>query len=110
MAGEVLAVGKDAGSEWKKGDRVCANFLADHIAGETTLEILNTAHGGSIQGVLTQYRSFRSHVSVVAPSSHAQGTNYPALCSHLSRFQITSRMKKPRRCRDWSLFIFRFKD
>ncbi|KAE9407381.1 NAD(P)-binding protein [Gymnopus androsaceus JB14] len=86
MAGEVLAVGKDAGSEWKKGDRVCANFLADHIAGETTLEILNTAHGGSIQGVLTQYRSFRSHSLIKIPDhlSYEEASTLP--CAALTAY------------------------
>ncbi|KAE9391602.1 NAD(P)-binding protein [Gymnopus androsaceus JB14] len=67
MAGEVIAAGDDAGSEWKTGDRVCANFAADHIAGETTLEIQKTAYGGSRHGVLTQYKSFRPHSLVRIP-------------------------------------------
>lgn len=65
MAGEIIAVGEDAGSEWKKGDRVCANFAADHIAGETSVAIQKTAHGGQIHGVLTQYKSFRPHVCLL---------------------------------------------
>lgn len=67
MAGEVIAVGEDAGSGWTKGDRVCANFAADHIAGETSPEIQQTAHGGAIHGVLTQYKSFRPHVCSLLP-------------------------------------------
>jgi NADPH:quinone reductase-like Zn-dependent oxidoreductase len=63
MAGEVIAVGEDVGGEWKIGDRVCANFAADHIAGDTSAEIQQTAHGGAIHGVLTQYKTFRPHVS-----------------------------------------------
>lgn len=62
MAGEIISVGEDAGSEWKKGDRVCANFAADHIAGEISPEIQNTSYGGPIHGVLTQYKAFRPHV------------------------------------------------
>ncbi|KIK63665.1 hypothetical protein GYMLUDRAFT_40744 [Collybiopsis luxurians FD-317 M1] len=67
MAGEVIAVGQDAGSQWKIGDRVCANFAADHIAGETSPEIQKTAHGGPIHGVLTQYKAFRPHSLVKIP-------------------------------------------
>ncbi|KAJ3741743.1 hypothetical protein DFH05DRAFT_1536525 [Lentinula detonsa] len=67
MAGEVIAVGDEAGSYWKKGDRVCANFAADHIAGETSPEIQKTAHGGAIHGVLTQYKAFRPHSLVRIP-------------------------------------------
>lgn len=65
MAGEIIAVGEDAGSEWKRGDRVCANFSADHIAGEISVAISQTAHGGPIHGVLTQYKSFRPHVRLL---------------------------------------------
>lgn len=62
MAGEIIAVGDEAGRQWKKGDRVCANFAADHIAGDITPEIQKTAHGGAIHGVLTQYKAFSPHV------------------------------------------------
>ncbi|KAJ3901765.1 hypothetical protein F5879DRAFT_924386 [Lentinula edodes] len=67
MAGEVIAVGDEAGSQWKKGDRVCANFAADHIAGDITPEIQKTAHGGAIHGVLTQYKAFSPHSLVAIP-------------------------------------------
>ncbi|KAJ3895841.1 hypothetical protein GG344DRAFT_72676 [Lentinula edodes] len=67
MAGEVIAVGHEAGSQWKKGDRVCANFAADHIAGDITPEIQKTAHGGAIHGVLTQYKAFSPHSLVAIP-------------------------------------------
>lgn len=62
MAGEVIAIGDEAGSQWKIGDRVCANFAADHIAGDTSPEIQKTAHGGATHGVLTQYKAFRPYV------------------------------------------------
>jgi NADPH:quinone reductase-like Zn-dependent oxidoreductase len=63
MAGEIVFVGKDATGGWKVGDRVCANFCADHIDGDVTQEIQQTVHGGSIHGVLTEYKAFRPHVS-----------------------------------------------
>ncbi|KAF5391881.1 hypothetical protein D9757_001753 [Collybiopsis confluens] len=67
MAGEIIVIGDDAGSQWKIGERVCANFAADHIAGETSPEIQKTAHGGPIHGVLTQYKAFRPHSLVRIP-------------------------------------------
>ncbi|KAI3608064.1 hypothetical protein WG66_005175 [Moniliophthora roreri] len=66
MAGEVIAIGEDV-KEWKKGDRVCANFAADHIHGDLTAEIQRTGHGGQIHGVLTQYKVFRPHSLVRIP-------------------------------------------
>lgn len=108
MAGEVIAAGDDAGSEWKTGDRVCANFAADHIAGETTLEIQKTAYGGSRHGVLTQYKSFRPHVRVsVSPfrSGYLVLTilRY-AVYSHLLGFPSTFRLKRPVLCRKYFPF------
>ncbi|KAE9406611.1 NAD(P)-binding protein [Gymnopus androsaceus JB14] len=86
MAGEVILAGKDAGSEWKPGDRVSANFCADHIAGETTLEIQQTAHGGPIHGVLTQYKSFRPHSLVRIPEhlSYEEASTLP--CAALTAY------------------------
>jgi len=86
MAGEVIAVGEDAGSGLTKGDRVCANFAADHIAGETSPEIQQTAHGGAIHGVLTQYKSFRPHSLVRIPEhlSYEEASTLP--CAALTAY------------------------
>ncbi|KAL0580439.1 hypothetical protein V5O48_001592 [Marasmius crinis-equi] len=65
-AGEIVAVGEDV-KGWKKGDRVCANFNADHIAGDLTYEISRTGHGGQVHGVLTQYKVFQPHSLVRIP-------------------------------------------
>jgi len=79
-------VGEDAGSEWKKGDRVCANFAADHIAGEISPEIQNTSYGGPIHGVLTQYKAFRPHSLVRIPEhlSFEEASTLP--CAALSAY------------------------
>lgn len=45
MAGEILAVG-DAVSDWKVGDRVCANFSIDHVYGDVELRTKLTGLGG----------------------------------------------------------------
>ncbi|KAK1230827.1 hypothetical protein PQX77_006067 [Marasmius sp. AFHP31] len=66
MAGEIIAVGEDV-KGWKEGDRVCANFAADHVHGDLTAEIQRTGHGGQIHGVLTQYKVFKPHSLVKVP-------------------------------------------
>ncbi|KAF9265743.1 NAD(P)-binding protein [Marasmius fiardii PR-910] len=66
MAGEIVFVGEDV-KGWKKGDKVCLNFAADHIHGDVTPEIQNTGHGGQVHGVLTQYKVVRPHSLVRIP-------------------------------------------
>ncbi|KAL0576245.1 hypothetical protein V5O48_005727 [Marasmius crinis-equi] len=66
MAGEIVAVGEDV-KGWKVGDRVCANFNADHVHGDLTPEIFQTGHGGQINGVLTRYKVFQPHSLVRIP-------------------------------------------
>lgn len=61
MAAEIIAVGEDVKS-WKAGDRVCANFSVDFIAGNATQEAKAAALGGPIDGVLTQYKLVPAHV------------------------------------------------
>lgn len=67
MAGEIIALGEGV-SNWRIGDRVCANFATDHIHGDTNLAIQQTSMGGQAHGVLTQYRTFPSHVRIVQVS------------------------------------------
>jgi NADPH:quinone reductase-like Zn-dependent oxidoreductase len=62
MAGEVVAVGDDV-KKWSVGDRVCANFTLAHLYGDTDREIMDTALGGGVDGVLTEYRTFPAEVS-----------------------------------------------
>ncbi|EIM82362.1 NAD-P-binding protein [Stereum hirsutum FP-91666 SS1] len=57
MAGEVAAVG-DGVEEWKVGERVTANFDQGHLYGASRKTGL--ALGGTLDGVLTQYRIFPS--------------------------------------------------
>lgn len=71
MAGEILAIGEDV-TGWKVGDRVCANFCSGHIYGATTTTIQNTALGGAVHGVLTQYRSFPANVRQIS-LDHREG-------------------------------------
>lgn len=62
MAGTIVAVG-DSPRGWAVGDRVCANFALDHVDGDVTEEILSTALGGAIDGVLREYMVVPVHVS-----------------------------------------------
>ncbi|KAK7019162.1 hypothetical protein VNI00_018194 [Paramarasmius palmivorus] len=66
MAGEIVAIGQDV-KGWKIGDRVCANFYADHVAGDITPEIQCTGYGGQIHGMLTQYKVVKPHSLVRIP-------------------------------------------
>ena len=61
MAGEVLEIG-DRVTNWKKGDRVCANFNPEHIYGDITGQISPAAFGAAVDGVLTQYKVFSAQV------------------------------------------------
>ena len=61
MAGEVIAVGEDV-KQWKKGDRVCANFTLDHLHGDLTPAAMPTALGGKYDGVLTECKPGFQHV------------------------------------------------
>lgn len=56
-----MTVGENV-HKWKVGERVCANFVIDHISGQTNPEIQTTALGGLIDGVLTEYQIFPDYV------------------------------------------------
>lgn len=100
MAGEVKAVGESV-KHWKAGDRVCANFSTDHIAGDTDAEIVETSLGGQSEGVLTQYRSFPSHVWHLYIAWHFEMfTEW--LCSRSYTSLPTSHMKRHPHCRKFS--------
>ncbi|KAF8165602.1 hypothetical protein B0H34DRAFT_671407 [Crassisporium funariophilum] len=66
MAGEILATGEDV-KDWKKGDRVCANFATDHLYGDTNASIQKTSLGAQAHGVLTQYKALPAHSLVAIP-------------------------------------------
>lgn len=56
-----MAVGDDV-KGWKQGDRVCASYHTDQVHGDISLAVTDTALGGPIHGVLTEYRTFPAHV------------------------------------------------
>ncbi|KAJ6575860.1 NAD-P-binding protein [Mycena sp. CBHHK59/15] len=84
MAGEIVSVG-DTVSEWKAGDRVCANFFLDYIDGYLRPELLGTL-GASVQGVLAQYRVFPVHALVRIPPhlSYVEASTLP--CAALTAY------------------------
>ena len=61
-AGEVVAVGEDV-KKWKVGDRVCANFALDFVAGVPTPDLQACSLGGPLDGTLTEYQVFPDYVS-----------------------------------------------
>ncbi|KAG6865656.1 hypothetical protein C0991_000575 [Blastosporella zonata] len=61
MAGEVVSVGEDV-TNWKAGDRVCANFAPGHLSGGPTRASIKTGLGGQTHGVLTEIRAFPDNV------------------------------------------------
>ncbi len=60
-AGEVVAIGPGV-TRWAVGDRVVANFCQDYVGAGPRVELLESALGGAIHGVLTEYRTFPEHV------------------------------------------------
>ncbi|KAJ6548657.1 alcohol dehydrogenase superfamily protein [Mycena capillaripes] len=85
MAGEVIAVGEEV-TQWKRGDRVSANFMLDKLHDEQTAKIAATALGGAVHGVLTEYRAFPAHSLVAIPEhlSYEEASTLP--CAALTAY------------------------
>ncbi|KAJ7648775.1 alcohol dehydrogenase superfamily protein [Mycena polygramma] len=85
MAGEVIAVGEDV-KDWKRGDRVSANFMLDKLHAEQTAKIAASALGGAVHGVLTEYRTFPAHSLVAIPDhlSYEEASTLP--CAALTAY------------------------
>ena len=65
-AGEVVAVGPDT-KKFKVGDRVAANFFRDWTAGGITAAAHDSAFGGAIDGLLTEFIALPEHALVPVP-------------------------------------------
>ncbi|KAJ7133186.1 hypothetical protein C8R44DRAFT_829238 [Mycena epipterygia] len=74
MAGEVVAVGPDV-TQWKIGDRVSSNVMLDE-----TGELPTTALGGTVHGVLTEYKTFATNTLVAIPAhlSYEEAATLPS--------------------------------
>ncbi|ESK93301.1 hypothetical protein Moror_14507 [Moniliophthora roreri MCA 2997] len=85
MAGDVIAIGSEV-SEWKTGDRVCANLLPDHLYGDPSPQSVSAALGGGVNGVLTQCKIFKSTVLVAIPEhlSYEEASTLP--CAALTAY------------------------
>ncbi|KIY68665.1 NAD(P)-binding protein [Cylindrobasidium torrendii FP15055 ss-10] len=79
MAGKVVAVGEDAGTAWKVGDRVSAAFSTTFIDGETTRASFAGAQGGDEHGVLTEFKAYRPEALVTIPEhlSYVEASTLP---------------------------------
>ena len=68
-AGEIIQVGAavaDSDTPFKVGDRVCANFSPDQIYGDVQSEKQGEGGLGNLaDGVLTKFRTFPAHVSIL---------------------------------------------
>lgn len=67
-AGEVVAVGDDV-QGFRPGDRVAGTFFQDWTAGPIKRATMNTALGGLIDGVLTEYKLFAPEGLVQLPNN-----------------------------------------
>ncbi|KAG6847531.1 hypothetical protein H0H93_007554 [Arthromyces matolae] len=85
MAGEVVSVGEDV-KDWKVGDRVSANFSLEHFHGDLSRAAIATQLGGTIHGVLTEYRTFpqNSLVAIPAHLSYEEASTLP--CAGLTAY------------------------
>ncbi|KAL1753451.1 hypothetical protein FB107DRAFT_217683 [Schizophyllum commune] len=79
MAGEVVAVGPDAGS-WKAGDRVIASPTPSFTAGTFRDAAPVTDYGAAQEGVLTNYKLAPAHSLVAIPEhlSYEEASTLPA--------------------------------
>lgn len=77
-AGEVVEVGEDV-TDFKVGDRVCGTFHQKWTDGAAQKEYLTETLGGSVQGVLAQYRAFDQTGVIKFPSflSYEEASTLP---------------------------------
>ncbi|KAF6750544.1 alcohol dehydrogenase superfamily protein [Ephemerocybe angulata] len=104
MSGEVIAVGQDV-TDWKAGDRVCANFSPAHLDGDPTPATMAAALGAVAPGVLTEYRSFPSESLVRIPAhfSYQQASTLP--CAALTAYNALNGRGNPIKAGDTVLIL-----
>ena len=66
-AGEIVEVGTDV-TRFKIGDRVCGTFFESWFDGEITANDMNTARGGTAEGMLAEYRAIHENGLVATPA------------------------------------------
>ncbi len=77
-AGDVIAVGRGV-SDFKVGDRVASCFFRDWVDGQCSMEAMNSALGGALDGVLAEEVNLLAAGAVHIPShfSYAEGATLP---------------------------------
>lgn len=77
-AGEVVEVGSEV-KGWKPGDRVTANFCPNWIGGEPDKQAVQSPAGKTEDGMLCEFRKFKSHELVSTPEhmSHLEAATLP---------------------------------
>lgn len=92
-AGEVIETGEGV-TRWRAGDRVVSSFFQGWINGDFLPAHMPTALGGSIDGVLAEYRVFAEHGLARMPGhlSFEQGSTLPcaALTAWHALFEKTA--------------------
>jgi NADPH:quinone reductase-like Zn-dependent oxidoreductase len=85
-AGEVVAVGQGV-TRVKVGDRVAGCFFQDWIAGRLTRQIIKSALGGAIDGMLAEYVVLNQDGVVLLPDhlSYEEGATLP--CAAVTAWQ-----------------------
>ncbi len=68
VSGRVIAVGDEV-ERFRLGDRVMATFFRDWIDGDLTSELIGTALGGAIDGVLSERVCLPEHSWVKSPAN-----------------------------------------
>jgi len=76
-AGEVVEVGSDV-TRFKVGDRVCGIFFQTWMGGDITANDMNSALGGSAEGMLAEYRVLPED-GLVATPAHLSDTEAATL-------------------------------
>jgi len=77
-AGEVAAIGAGV-TRVRVGDRVSANFFPDWVSGRPTQQILGSALGGAVDGMLSEYVTLneKSLVKIPASLSYEEAATLP---------------------------------
>src|ERR1700723_4237256 len=90
-AGVIEAIGAEV-REFAPGDRVIGSFFQNWFGGEPSEAKMSTALGGSVDGVLTEYRVFpaRAVVKPPAPPSHIEAASLP--CAGLTAWSAVVKL------------------
>lgn len=95
-AGEVVATGTEV-TQWRKGDRVAGCFFPDWQSGEPSEKDVQRALGGSVDGVLAEFKIFDENALVRLPKnlSFQEGATLP--CAALTAWNalFTERTLQP---------------